>query len=151
MGFELDLRALTEGDAATLARVTAWFKANRAWMHAGTIHRCDCPDPAVTAEVQVAADGSRFVLFAGVTETPVQHLPRPLPLAGLEPTARYRLHLVNPQDAPPQSRWPVALKTQDLTLTGALLMTQGLNLPLAWPATLWVVEGTRLQGADHGR
>jgi alpha-galactosidase len=150
-GFEMDLRKLTDDEAAVLTSVTAWYKANREWMMGGTIHRCDSPDPAITAEVQVAADGGRFVLFAGVDAQTVQTLPRPLPLTGLDPTARYRVRLVNPEDAPPQSRGPAALKTTDLTLTGAALMTAGLNLPVAWPATMWVVEGTRLEGADNGR
>ena len=64
--------------------------------------------------------------------------------SGLDPAATYRVHLVNPEDAPPQSRGQVALKSGDLTLTGAVLMGRGLNLPVAWPATMWVIEGTRL-------
>jgi alpha-galactosidase len=143
-GFEMDLRSLTPEEEATLAAVTAWFRANRGWMMAGTIHRCDSPDPAVTAEVQVAADGSRFVLFAGTDAHPVQSLPRPLPLAGLDASARYRLRLANPQDASDSSRGAPALRTGPLTLSGAALMTAGLNLPVARPATIWVVEGERL-------
>lgn len=143
-GFEMDLRSLTEDEAATLKRVTSWWKANRAWMMAGDIHRIDSDDPAVVAEVQIAADGGRFVLFAGQEETSVQILPRPLRLAGLDPDASYRLRLVNPEDAPPQSRGPNALKSGELTLTGRALMRRGVLLPVAWPATIWVVEGERV-------
>jgi alpha-galactosidase len=143
-GFEMDLRKLTGDEADTLTRVTAWYKANRGWMMAGTIHRCDSADPAVTAEVQVAADGHRFVLFAGIDAMTVQSLPRPLPLAGLDPAARYRLRLLNPQDATWTSRGPVALKTQTLTLSGQALMTVGISLPVGGPGTMWVVEGERL-------
>ncbi len=145
-GFEMDLRALTGAEADVLRFVTGWYKANRRWMMAGTIHRCDSPDPAVTAEVQVAADGQRFVLFAGVHAQTVQTLPRPLPLAGLDPRATYRVGLVNPGDVPKQSRGPVALKREPLVLTGAALMQAGLVLPVAWPGTMWVVEGERLPG-----
>ena len=144
MGFEMDLRELTKAEAATLTRVTAWYRANRDWMHAGVIHRLPSDDSAVTAEVQIAADGGRFVAFAGVGQAIVQQLPRPLRLTGLDPAALYRVHLVNPEDAPPQSRGQLALKSGDLTLTGAALMGQGINLPVAWPATMWVIEGTRL-------
>lgn len=143
-GFEMDLRTLTAEEAATLKSVTAWWKANRDWMMAGTIHRLDSDDPAVIAEMQIASDGGRFVLFAGQEETSVQILPRPLRLTGLDPTARYRLRLVNPEDAPPQSRGPNAIKSGPLTLTGQALMQRGLLLPVAWPATIWVVEGERL-------
>jgi alpha-galactosidase len=67
-----------------------------------------------------------------------------LRLAGLEPAARYQLTLHNPQDRPPQSRGPNALKTGALTLSGAALMSAGITLPVAWPATMWVVEAIRL-------
>jgi alpha-galactosidase len=144
MGFEMDLAELTEAEAATLRAVTGWWKANRGWMMAGTIHRLDPADPAVTAEMQIAADGARFVLFAGQAETSAQILPRPLRLTGLEPEARYRLRLKNPEDLPPQSRGPNALKQGPIELSGRALMAQGLTLPVAWPATLWVVEGERL-------
>lgn len=141
MGFEMDLRELTEDEALTLARVTAWYKANRAWMMAGTIHRLDAADPAVTAELQIAPDGNRFVLFASQAETSTQTLPRPLRLTGLDPKTRYTLTLTNPDQAPPHSRGPNALKSGPLTLTGRALMTGGLLLPVAWPGTMWVVEG----------
>ena len=144
MGFEMDLNELTEAEAATLRAVTGWWKANRGWMMSGTIHRLDAADPAVTAEIQIAADGSRFVLFSGQAETSVQILPRPLRLTGLDPDASYRLRLKNPEDLPPQSRGPNALKQGPVTLSGRALMAQGLMLPVAWPATLWVVEGERI-------
>lgn len=144
MGFEMDLRELTGDEALVLGRVTAWYKANRAWMMAGHILRLDSDDPAVVAEMQVAADGGRFVVFAGQAETSRQILPRPLRLTGLDPDARYEVRLLNPEDAPRQSRGPNALKTGPLTLTGQMLMTHGILLPVAWPATMWVVEGCKL-------
>jgi alpha-galactosidase len=143
MGFEMDLRELTADEATTLKRTTAWWKANRDWTMAGTIHRLDAADPAVIAEMQIARDGHRFVLFAGQSATSTQILPRPLRLTGLDPAARYTVTLINPEDAPRQSRGPNALKTGPLTLSGRALMAQGLLLPVAWPATMWVVEGVR--------
>ncbi len=144
MGFEMDLRELTDDEAATLQKITSWWKENRDWTMAGTIHRLDAADPAVTAEMQIARDGSRFVLFAGQAETSTQILPRPLRLTGLDPSASYSVTLINPEDAPRQSRGPNALKSMALTLTGQALMTRGLLLPVAWPATMWVVEGRKV-------
>jgi alpha-galactosidase len=144
MGFEMDLRELTEEEAATLTEITAWYKANRDWMMAGKIHRLDAADVTVTAEIQIAAEGRRFVLFAGQADASPQILPRPLRLTGLDPNARYRISLRNPGDKPPQSRGPNVLKSGPLTLTGRALMGQGIVLPVAWPATMWVVEGERL-------
>lgn len=144
MGFEMDLRELTEDEALTLARITRWWKDNRGWMLSGTILRLDADDPAVTTELQLAADGSRFVVFAGQAETSRQILPRPLRLTGLDPEARYSVTLINPEDAPRQSRGPNTLKAGPLTLTGRALMTRGILLPVVWPATMWVVEGRKL-------
>jgi len=144
MGFEMDLRELDDAEAATLVEVTAWWKANRDWLMRADILRLDSADPAVVAELQRSEDGTRFVVFAGQFRPSDQILPRPLRLAGLDPAARYEVRLRNPEDAPPQSRGPVALRDRALTLTGAALMRHGLNLPVAWPATMWVVEGRRI-------
>ncbi|MBI1417540.1 MAG: alpha-galactosidase [Limimaricola sp.] len=144
MGFEMDLRELDEAEAKTLASVTAWWKANRGWMRQADILRLDSADPTVTAEMQLAADGARFVVFAGQATASAQILPRPLRLAGLDPAARYRITLRNPEDAPRHSRGPVALKSGPLMLSGRALMSGGLTLPVAWPATMWVLEGERL-------
>ncbi len=144
LGFEMDLRELTADDSATLTEVTTWWKENRDWMMAGTIHRLDSADPAVIAELQLANDGSRFVVFAGQSETSTQILPRPLRLTALDPQASYKITLRNRTSAPRQSRGPNALKTQSLTLSGAALMQRGITLPIAWPASIWVLEGQRV-------
>jgi alpha-galactosidase len=142
-GFEMDLRHLTEAEANTLAEVTRWWKANRDWMMRATILRLDAADPAVTAEMQLAEDGGRFLLAAGVAEMSRQILPRPICLTGLDPDARYELRLLNPEDAPPQSRGKSALQRGPITLSGRALMSGGINLPVAWPSTLWMIEGVR--------
>ena len=143
MGFEMDPRELTDAEAAVLARVAAWWKARRALRAGAGVQRLDADDPSVVAEIQIAPDGGRFVVFAGQAGAPAQIVPRPLRLAGLDPAARYRLHLVNPEDAPPQSRGPVALRDGPLVVSGRHLMAHGIVLLLGWPATMWVIEGAR--------
>jgi alpha-galactosidase len=144
MGFEMDLRELTKDETATLTRATSWYRANRDWMHVGEILPLETADPETIAELQRAADGSRFVVFAGQAAASSQILPRPLRLTGLDPDASYRLTLVNPEDAPPQSRGQVALKQGPIEATGRWLMSHGIAMPVAWPATMWVVEGEKL-------
>ena len=144
MGFEMDLAELTDGERATLRRVTAWWKDNRPWLASADILRLDSADPAVTAEMQLAQDGGRFVAFSVQVSSSDQVLPLPLRLQGLDPSARYRVSLVNRDKAHHLSRGEPALKTKDLELSGAYLMNQGLTLPWAFPETVWVVEGERL-------
>ena len=144
MGFEMDPRELTEAEAETLRNVTSWWKSNRSWMMQADILRLDSADPAVIAEQQLACDGSRFVAFAALTRPSDQILPRPLRLTGLDPQGRYRLSLVNRDEAPRLSRGAPLLKHQDLEASGQYLMSHGLTLPWRFPETVWVVEGERL-------
>ena len=144
MGFEMDPRELSDDEAGVLKQATAWYKANRDWLHRGHILRLDSDDPAVTGELQLAEDGRRFVAFVGQTAPSSQVLPRPIRLTGLKPDARYRVRLHNPEQTAPVSRGQVALKRDALVLSGRMLMDQGLQLPIAFPATLWVIEGTEL-------
>ncbi len=143
MGMEMDPRELTDAEAETLRAVVAWFKANRHWLHAGRLLRLDAADPAVIAEMTVAADGARFVAFAAqMTTAPCAAAP--LPLAGLDPAARYRVTLRAP-DAPPRvlNRFGHSL-SQPLTLSGAALMGGALRPPAVYPETMLVLEGERL-------
>jgi len=144
MGFEMDPRELTGEETAVLRHVTGWWKANRDWTMRADILRLDSADPAIVAELQLAAGGARFVVFAGQAVTSAQISPRPLCLAGLDPLARYRIALVNRDEAPGLSRGNVALRDGPLDLSGAYLMNTGVALPWRFPETMWVIEGTRL-------
>jgi alpha-galactosidase len=149
MGFEMDPRELTEAEDETLRRVTAWWKANRSWRERADILRLDSDDPAIIAEMQLARDGQRFVAFAGRAATSPQIAPRPLRLTGLEPARRYRVALVNRDEAPRLSRGDLPLKHGPLVFSGTYLMQHGLTLPWSFPETMWVIEGTALDGAGH--
>jgi alpha-galactosidase len=144
MGFEMDPRELTEIEAEVLTRVTGWWKANRDWLTRADILRLDSADPSVIAEQQMSADGARFVVFAGRAATSAQTVPRPLPLTGLTPQTRYRITLVNREDALGLSRGAPLLKSESLEVSGAYLMNTGLTLPWSYPETMWVIEGKKL-------
>ncbi|MCG6882689.1 MAG: alpha-galactosidase [Silicimonas sp.] len=144
MGFEMDPRELTDEETEVLTRVTSWWKANRDWLRDADILRLDSPDQAVIAEQQQAADGTRFVVFAGRADTSAQITTRPLRLTGLDPAATYEVELLNRDDAPRLSRGTPALKSGPIRASGAYLMGQGITLPWSFPCTMWVIEGHRL-------
>jgi alpha-galactosidase len=144
MGFEMDPRELDDYETRVLTEVTSWWKHNRDWMENADILRLDSPDPAVLAEQQMAADASRFVVFAGKGATSAQISPRPLRLTGLDEDAMYDVALINRGTAPALSRGTPALKDGPLTLSGAYLMHHGVTLPWSFPETMWVLEGHRL-------
>jgi alpha-galactosidase len=124
--------------------VTAWWKKNRDWMGAADILRLDSADPAILAEQQQARDGSRFVVFAGRLHASAQIANRPLRLTALDAQARYRVTLLNAGDATSASRGPVALKDGSASISGAALMGAGLQLPISFPDSIWVLEGERI-------
>lgn len=144
MGFEMDPRELDDHEARVLSEVTSWWKHNRDWLQRADVLRLDSPDPAVTAEQQMAEDASRFVVFAGKGATSDQIAPRPLRLTALDPTAMYDVSLINRANAPTLSRGNPALKEGPLTLSGAYLMNHGVTLPWTFPETMWVLEGHRI-------
>ncbi|MFO8127212.1 alpha-galactosidase, partial [Yoonia sp.] len=144
MGFEMDPRELDDTEAAVLKEVTSWWKHNRNWMQTADILRLDSADPAVIAEQQLARTKDRFVVFAGKAATSAQISPRPLRLTGLEPSATYRVNLINRNALHRLSRGTTALKQDALELSGAYLMHHGVTLPWSFPERMWVLEGTRL-------
>ncbi|WP_171103001.1 alpha-galactosidase [Ruegeria sp. HKCCD7255] len=145
MGFEMDPRELTPEEETVLREVTQWWKDNRDWLYYADILRLDSPDPSVIAEQQQTSDGSRFVVFAGKTDTSSQIAPRPLRLTRLEADAQYRVELRDTATAPATlSRGNPALKQGPITVSGQYLMSQGLSLPWSFPQSMWVIEGHKL-------
>lgn len=145
LGFETDPRALDPAEAETLARVVCWWKARRDWLMPARRLRLDTDDPARLAELAIAPDGDRFALWLAQIEAPARILPSRLRLVGLEPAARYRLWLANPEDVSPVSRGDHPLKEGcAVVLSGAALMGAGLAPPLQGPESVLVVEGERL-------
>ena len=144
MGLELDPRELTDREAAVLAAATAWYKRNRGWLHRADILRLDSPDPAVIGEQHLAEDGSRFVVFLGRAAAGAPIAPRPQPLTRLDPGARYRVRLVNGEEAPRLSRATPVIAGEAVEAPGAWLTGHGLTLPWSFPETMWVIEGKRL-------
>ena len=144
MGFEMDPREITDLDAQILLDVTQWYKDNRNWLMKADILRLDSSDPSVIAEMQLAQDGSRFVIFKNQIETSAQINPRPLRLAQLDPEASYLIRLINRDQIHNLSRGNPVLKNQKLQMSGTWLMAHGINLPYALPSSIWVVEGHKL-------
>jgi len=144
MGFEMDPRELSDSDIEIIKDATSWYKANRDWLHTGFIQRLDSDDKAVIGEQQIAVDGAQFVAFIAQMEVSDQTLPRPVRLCGLDPDQQYSISLRNPQNSAPTSRGIPALKEQSLILSGRILMERGISLPVAFPATLWIIEGKKV-------
>ena len=148
MGFEMDPRELTDDETVTLKKATRWYRDNRDFLFAADLYRLESNDPEVVAECFVDADASRFVLFRGQAGASAPIAARPFALAGLDASALYEIRLVNPEDVTPKlNRYPAnaLLEGETLRLSGAALMNGALRAPNAFPATMMVFEGRRLE------
>lgn len=146
MGFEMDLRELNPEETATLKQITAWWKANRAWLFTGRLHRLDSYDAALIAEMTVADNGERFVVFAAQMQATARNNVRHLRLTGLEPTAQYRLRSAQPDTLHSNATriWNSPLRSESgVVLSGQALMQAGLALPVTFPAHMVVLEGEK--------
>ncbi len=144
MGFEMDPRELDQEERSTLQSITAWYKANRDWLFRGALHRLDSDDAAILAEMTLSANQQQFVVFAAQMTTSARTSTRLLRLTGLQPGQLYRLQLRNPEQIAPnltRSWASPLLSATGLQLSGQALMTRGISLPVAFPATMWVLEG----------
>ncbi|MEM8787357.1 MAG: alpha-galactosidase [Pseudomonadota bacterium] len=147
MGLEMDLSELTDQEAAEAKAAIARFKARRGLLHTGHHYRLDSDDPAVIAEMHVAADGAEFALFAAQMTPSPQEMARPLRLAGLDPAARYRVSLENADQVTAtvnRGPLPPLAAGAPVELSGQALMARGLQLPNAFPETMWTVNGAKL-------
>jgi alpha-galactosidase len=148
LGFEMDLRELTEAEEGELKRWTAFYKTHRGLMHSGRQHRLETPTSETLAQMTVAGDGASFLLMSGSLESLRDESVQPLRLAGLDPSRRYRLKLLNAdqmRDHATRHFPSPLLDGAGLVLSGAALMQAGIVLPFSFPQTMWVVEGKSVE------
>ncbi|MEL6436924.1 MAG: alpha-galactosidase [Pseudomonadota bacterium] len=149
MGFEMDPRELTEDERRMLRGVTDWYKANRDFLFSARYHRLESNDPEVLAELFVGADKGRFIAFKGQAGTSSAIAASAFLLSGIDADAIYRLRLINPEVVPSTTNRYTGshlMSGAPIELSGRALMCGALRLPNAFPATMMVVEGERL---DH--
>ena len=147
MGLEMDLRDLREDEFSAIRAEISRHKERRSILHKGRFFRLDSADPSVLAEMHLAQDGGRFLVFSAQMQPSSQQLARPLRLGGLEPDALYHVSLENPdQVVEVMNRGPKnpLVAAEPVTLSGTALMQNGLQLPNSFPNVVWQVMGVRL-------
>jgi alpha-galactosidase len=112
--------------------------------------RLESNDDEVFAEVFVAPDASRFVLFCGQSGASDRIAARPFSLAGLDADTLYEVSLVNPEDIPKllnRNQSSGFMRGEPVRLSGAALMAGALRTPNPFPHTMMVFKGTRVSQA----
>jgi alpha-galactosidase len=141
MGLELDLLDVPEADLAVLGSAITLYKQHRALLHSGDFVRLDAP--AYLNMVGVVAPDQREALFsvAVLTGYPTA-LPARFRFAGLSPEASYNVCLLWPKQWRPKH--PVAAiglpdyAGKGVAVSGSVLMTVGLQMPLVDPETVFL-------------
>jgi len=113
-------------------------------MHKAIFHRLDLSDKSQIGEIQVSIDNEKFVSFVVQMEQSVYSSPKPVMLTGLDANSIYKINLITPDNAAQVSRGRIALRDKELLLSGQFLMSRGVNLPCAFPGSIWVIEGHKI-------
>ncbi|MEM0900854.1 MAG: alpha-galactosidase, partial [Pseudomonadota bacterium] len=149
MGFEMDPRELTDAEADTVKRYTAWYKANRDFMFSAQHYRLDANDDEIVTEMFVGTDQSQFIVFIGQLGATKQISPRPLRLAGLSEGKRYGFKPFDTDCLPKKENRNPAFAdfAAPQTMSGRALMTSGFRRPFLFPDSMLIYEGV-VRGAE---
>jgi alpha-galactosidase len=102
----------------------------------------DHPDPSATFSGIVAADRSAALFTYAQLTAGTLEAPAPVRFAGLDPHRRYTVTVVEPAGPPGTTgdRGPAWMAEGSITLSGAVLHTVGLALPVLQPEQAVLLE-----------
>ncbi|MFC7528534.1 alpha-galactosidase [Actinoplanes sp. GCM10030250] len=145
LGIEADLTALSASDRAALASWVALYKEVRGLLHTGTLVHADVADSAYSVTGVVGENDALFALIT--TATSEAYPPGTVALPGLDPGRVYHVRPQPPGDVPDgnAAAWGAALPwctPQGVHLTGRVLGTSGLRLPVMYPDRVMLVRAT---------
>ena len=124
LGMEIQPKNMTEEEKELCRKAIAEYKQIRPIVQFGDIYRLLSPydHKGLASLMYVTEQKDKAVFYWWKTEQfQNEHLPR-IKMAGLDPTATYRVHELNRIDLQP-------LSCEGKTFTGAFLMNHGLEMP----------------------
>ncbi|WP_431218977.1 alpha-galactosidase [Leifsonia xyli] len=141
LGIEWDLTEATEAELGQLREWIAYYRANRDLLHGGDLVRMDEVDPSLLIGGVVAPDRSRALFsLAYVGRSDVAPIGR-ITLRGLATDRCYRVRLLglgSPRGEAAAPAW--AADPDGVILSGAALARAGVESPVSYPDTVWLVE-----------
>jgi alpha-galactosidase len=141
-GLEWDITSCDDDELEALAAWSGLYRELRGLLHSGDLVRADDPDPGESGIVvtgTVAPDASEAAYTVAALHTGPQAVPGLVRLPGLDPTRTYRVR-VRAEAGLPQTvqhagpAWWEGALTEGLELSGALLGSVGLPMPVLAPA-----------------
>jgi alpha-galactosidase len=142
-GFEWDILQCSPEELTTITRFAALYKEVRHILHTGVAVHADPSDAALRVVGSVTAERDQALFSIASIATLEDALPERIRLHGLDQDRRYRVRLRNEIGAA-RSGWitPAWLTQGEITLTGRMLSTVGLQIPVLWPAQALVLHLT---------
>jgi alpha-galactosidase len=151
LGVELDVRFLGDEQAAELKGWIALYKQWRGHLHQGRVWVGEAQGDVVWQAHGDAATTELLLLAYRTQPSSLRYQPA-IPLAMLDPTARYRVTLITPEHVPAEALYQgsspffVALREPEgVLLDGAWLVHAGLPLPRSKGETAFIVRLQRLE------
>ncbi len=132
-GIEWDIAAATDDELDRLRWWIDWYKAHRDVLHTGRVVRLDLLEPGVYAK-GVLTDEQAILSLAVLEGTPTVSIGR-IRVPGLDPEARYRVHVIDRQGLPMPEMQVPWFAHDAVQLTGRQLATVGLQAPTMRPGT----------------
>ena len=145
-GYEIDARKLSAEEKQILVSYVSMYKANRHWISSGTTWRLDSSVEHLVCSGFVCDAKEKSWWFAIAEASLSQTIPGNLVLAGLKTDANYSVSLVsqNREQLKKFTKKMPAWLLEGVTVSGALLMTVGLSLPVM-PAQSAVLIEVKVQ------
>ncbi len=129
LGIENDLTTMSDADLSELAEWVQLHKQHRHLLHSGDVVHADRPDPAVSVDGVVAADGSAALYRISLLEHPLTWPIDRITFPGLRDDTTYRLALEHPATSAPDKERMPRWATDGVRLPGSVLTTVGVSAP----------------------
>lgn len=142
-GIETDLTGLPEAELAELGEWVAAHKRHRELFHTGRAVRADPLDASIDVRGIVSTDGGRAVYVLTQRSASVTHPGGRIMLPGLDPSSSFDVSLLSPSLAEGPGQSALAWLGTPVTLTGRMLESVGIEMPVSYPASAVVIEATR--------
>ncbi|MGN8246545.1 alpha-galactosidase [Cellulomonas soli] len=144
-GFEWDVLSCPDEEVATLRRFAALYRELRPVLHHGSAVHADVRDPALRVTGVVAPGLEEGVWTIATVASLEDARPERVRLHGLDPDRRYRVR-VRDEIGTARYGWvvPPWVSAGEVVLTGRVLSTVGLQIPMLWTAQALVLHVTQV-------
>ncbi|WP_025159288.1 alpha-galactosidase [Leifsonia aquatica] len=145
MGIEWDIRQMTPSDEATLTEAVRLHKHYRDVLHAGYLIRADGPDTNHLLHGVVDPTRTRAVYQYAAIAGAVSDRPSPVQLPGLHPEWVYRVTRLLGDESLSLEDAPAPWTAAGATMSGRVLETIGLHMPLLRPQSALTLLAERIE------